>query len=360
MARAGEFKQAAVLVSLALEHARQLANPTAEAEFSLALACLLLLQGRLHEAHAAVSDCLRVMDGRPWLTRPLALACLGEVLLAEGRKAEALDLLTAPHGGPETGVPTPEGRRFLEQRGRSLLLSGRVDAALSDFELAQRWAELEGTDNPSATAWRSGMIGCLLAKGRTGEALLLARENLELARAFGAPWLVGATLVEAATASPAAARLALLREAVEVLDGARASVVLAGALVELGTELLHTELLQAELLHDSHSTSEAVDVLRRAADLASRCGAAELAERAASALRSAGARPRRLALTGPDALTPAERRVAALAAAGQSNSEIASQLFLAKKTVEGHLARVYRKLGARSRQQLAEHLTVDF
>ena len=355
MARAGEFKQAAVLVSLALEHARQLANPTAEAEFSLALACLLLLQGRLHEAHAAVSDCLRVMDGRPWLTRPLALACLGEVLLAEGRKDEAVDLLTAPHGGPETGVPTPEGRRFLEQRGRSLLLYGRVDAALSDFELAQRWAELEGTDNPSATAWRSGMIGCLLAKGRTGEALLLARENLELARAFGAPWLVGATLVEAATASPAVARLALLREAVAVLDGAGASVVLAGALVELGTELLH-----AELLHDSHSTSEAVDVLRRAADLASRCGAAELAERAASALRSAGARPRRLALTGPDALTPAERRVAALAAAGQSNSEIASQLFLAKKTVEGHLARVYRKLGARSRQQLAEHLTVDF
>jgi DNA-binding CsgD family transcriptional regulator len=67
-----------------------------------------------------------------------------------------------------------------------------------------------------------------------------------------------------------------------------------------------------------------------------------------------------LALTGPDALTPAERRVAALAAGGQSNSEIASQLFLAKKTVEGHLARVYRKLGVPSRQELAEHLTVDF
>jgi DNA-binding CsgD family transcriptional regulator len=300
------------------------------------------------------------MDGRPWLTRPLALACLGEVLLAEGRKGEALDLLTAPHGGPQTGVPTPEGRRFLEQRGRSLLLSGRVDAALSDFELARRGAELEGTDNPSATSWRSGMVACLLAKGRTGEALLLARENLELARAFGAPWLVGATLVEAATASPAAARPALLRQAVEVLDGARASVVLAGALVELGTELLQAELLQAELPHDRHSRSEAVDVLRRAADLASRCGAAELAERAASALRSAGARPRRLALTGPDALTPAERRVAALAAGGQSNSEIASQLFLAKKTVEGHLARVYRKLGVPSRQELAEHLTVDF
>ena len=62
-------------------------------------------------------------------------------------------------------------------------------------------------------------------------------------------------------------------------------------------------------------------------------------------------------MTGPHALTPAEWRVAEQAAAGRSNSEIASQLHLARKTVEGHLARAYRKLEVRSREQLADHLT---
>lgn len=62
-------------------------------------------------------------------------------------------------------------------------------------------------------------------------------------------------------------------------------------------------------------------------------------------------------MTGPDALTPAERHVAGLAGAGRSNSEIATELHLARKTVEGHLARVYRKLEVRSREQLADHLT---
>ncbi len=347
LGQAGELRQAAALVPLALEQAHKAANPTAEAEFSLSLAYLLLAEGRLKEAHAAVSGCLRTMGGLPWLTRPLALACLGEVLLAQGRRGEALELLSAPPGGSETATPTPEGRRFLEQRGRSRLAANQVDAALSDFELAKRWAELEGADNPGATGWRSGMAACLLAKGEAEEALVLAQENVGLARAFGAPWLVGATLVDAAVASPPGARLALLREAVEVLGGAGAPLTLAGALVELGTELLR----------DNRCPPEALDVLRRGADLASRCGAAELAERAAAALRSAGARPRRLAMTGPHALTPAEWRVAEQAAAGRSNSEIASQLHLARKTVEGHLARAYRKLEVRSREQLADHLT---
>ena len=347
LALAGGSRQAAVLVSLALEQARHLPDPTAEAEFSLSLAYLLLVQGRLKEAHAAVSSCLQAMDGRPWRTRPLALACLSEVLLAEGHKAEALEVLTVPPTGLDVNTPSPEARRFHEQRGRSLLLAGRLDAALSEFELAKRWADLEGMDNPGTTGWRSGMAACLLAKGRPEDALVLAQENLGLARAFGARWLIGAALVETATASPPAARLALLREAVGILEEVRAPLVRAGALVELGTVLRR----------DGRRTSEALEVLRRGADLASRCGAAELAERAASALRSAGARPRRLAMTGPEALTPAERRVAELAGAGHSNSEIATKLHLARKTVEGHLARVYRKLEVRSRDQLAEHLT---
>ncbi|MST33877.1 hypothetical protein GHK86_14260, partial [Acidimicrobiaceae bacterium USS-CC1] len=71
-------------------------------------------------------------------------------------------------------------------------------------------------------------------------------------------------------------------------------------------------------------------------------------------LRDAGGRPRRVAMTGWEALTPAEARVAALAAAGHTNGSIAAQLYVTQKTVEGHLGRAFRKLAITSRSQLAE------
>jgi DNA-binding CsgD family transcriptional regulator len=55
-------------------------------------------------------------------------------------------------------------------------------------------------------------------------------------------------------------------------------------------------------------------------------------------------------------LTPAERRVAVLVAAGQTNREVAAALFLSERTVESHLTRVYTKLGVRSRTELARVL----
>jgi DNA-binding CsgD family transcriptional regulator len=88
-------------------------------------------------------------------------------------------------------------------------------------------------------------------------------------------------------------------------------------------------------------------------DGAHRCGAVALADRAADELRATGARPRRRSLTGRDALTAAERRVAALAAAGHSNRQIAQELFITIATVETHLRRVYRKLGVDGRAGLA-------
>jgi DNA-binding CsgD family transcriptional regulator len=64
-------------------------------------------------------------------------------------------------------------------------------------------------------------------------------------------------------------------------------------------------------------------------------------------------RPRREALSGVDSLTPSERRVADLAAAGRTNRDVAQALFVTPKTVEVHLSNAYRKLGIRSRRELA-------
>ena len=67
-------------------------------------------------------------------------------------------------------------------------------------------------------------------------------------------------------------------------------------------------------------------------------------------LAATGARPRRdVLLTGPESLTPSERRIAELAATGQSNREIAQALFVTPKTVEYHLRNTYRKLDIQTR-----------
>jgi DNA-binding CsgD family transcriptional regulator len=84
-----------------------------------------------------------------------------------------------------------------------------------------------------------------------------------------------------------------------------------------------------------------------------------LTERAEAELRAAGARPRRLALSGSDSLTASERRVAGLAAAGLSNRQIAQQLFVTVNTVESHLRHSYVKLGVHSRGELPAALSGD-
>jgi len=73
-------------------------------------------------------------------------------------------------------------------------------------------------------------------------------------------------------------------------------------------------------------------------------------------LHATGARPRRSAITGVDALTPTERRVADLVARGLSNREAAQGLFVTVRTVEFHLGAVFRKLGIASRTEISQAL----
>jgi DNA-binding CsgD family transcriptional regulator len=82
-------------------------------------------------------------------------------------------------------------------------------------------------------------------------------------------------------------------------------------------------------------------------------GAGAFAERARIELLATGERARqRTAQTGTE-LTPQEAQIARLVSAGQSNRDIAGQLFLSPSTVDYHLRKVYRKLGVASRTQLA-------
>jgi DNA-binding CsgD family transcriptional regulator len=133
-----------------------------------------------------------------------------------------------------------------------------------------------------------------------------------------------------------------LREAVDVLAPSPARLEHAKALVDLGAALRRTGERTASREH-----------LRHGADLAQLCGATPLVDRARTELRASGARLRRINLTGVQALTPSEHRVAELAAGGRSNRDIAQALFVTPKTIEVHLTNAYRKLGVDGRAALA-------
>ena len=85
-------------------------------------------------------------------------------------------------------------------------------------------------------------------------------------------------------------------------------------------------------------------------------GAEAFAERARVELEATGEQARKRTVDTIDQLTPQESQVARLATQGNTNKEIAAQLFISPSTVEYHLRKAFRKLGVKSRTQLADRL----
>ena len=118
-------------------------------------------------------------------------------------------------------------------------------------------------------------------------------------------------------------------------------------------EQARTELCYGERLRRAGRRTEARRLLRAALTAFDRLDAEPWAQKAIAELRASGERARRRTPDTADQLTPQERQVAALVAEGATNREVAAALFVSPKTIETHLAHVYRKLGLRSRAQLA-------
>lgn len=127
---------------------------------------------------------------------------------------------------------------------------------------------------------------------------------------------------------------------------AAASAVRRAERLELRLELARTLLVAGEIERRGRKKRAACELLARAAEFFESAGASLWAQRTRAELdRAAGRR------TGGD-LTESEKLVADLAASGLTNRQVAAQLFISPKTVEANLARVYRKLGIRSRAGL--------
>ena len=214
-----------------------------------------------------------------------------------------------------------------------------------ELTTASMICELLGVDHPRVATWRADAITAYLALGQPEAAAVLAAEQLTLAERAGAPLPLATALRSAAAVADAAEAEPLITRAVALLEATPARLQLACALCDLGA-----------LWRRAGRRGDAREPLLRALDLAQRARAEPLVARARRELTAAGARPRRTALTGPGALTSAERQVAELAASGLSNRQIAQHLFVTLPTVETHLRHTFSKLGIASRAELPAQL----
>jgi DNA-binding NarL/FixJ family response regulator len=222
--------------------------------------------------------------------------------------------------------------------GRLQARQGRLEDALRTFAKCERIEATWGFTEPAHASWRTEAALAQHALGDGERAGALALESVDRTRRYGSERLQGMALMAAARVGCGSPR-DRLREAIELLDRAGATLEAARARVDYGS-----------LLRREGNPRAARGPLREAAAAA---GATDLQRSIERELELTGAQPGRRLSRGSDELTPAERRTAELAAQGLTNREIASRLLLAEKTVEMQLSRVYRKLGIRSRRELA-------
>jgi len=308
------------------------------------LGLLKLRIGALPEADAAARVALRVLqegDFAPGLA--FAATVLADVAVEAGQldEAQALIGLLPPDGWP-AGIGTV---LIPAARGRLRLAQGRAANALADFEtcITMFSPDVWGTEmrDVGYLHARTGAAQALLRLGERESAWRMAQAELADVRVFGAPRALGVAARIAGLAEGGEPGLELLHESVSSLTGSPAVLELAHSLTELG----------AAMRRAGHRAA-AGEPLAEALELAVKCGARRLAARAREELRATGARPRRAWRTGVEALTPSELRIVRLAAGGRTNREIAQELYVTLKTVEGHLSRAYTKLGIQGRVEL--------
>jgi DNA-binding CsgD family transcriptional regulator len=312
--------------------------------FASSLALRAWLLQRRGDLQGAAGDARTVLDAAdlpaPQLYRTVATAILVNSHLESGD----VDAAEAALERFAENEPTrsQSGATLLLARGRVRAARRRMEAALADMLEAGRLALGTSAVAPGFLEWRSEAASVHAALGNRDAAVRLVREELALARAFGAERTLGVALRNAGAVIGGREGEELLREAVATLERAGVGLERARALVELGAHLRR-----------ANRRREARELLREGLDIAHRAGARPVADHAATELRATGAKPRRVPLTGVESLTASERRVAELAAQGLTNREIAQALFVTARTVEGHLTRTFQKLDLRSRDDLA-------
>jgi DNA-binding CsgD family transcriptional regulator len=302
-------------------------------------------RGDIHGAAADAQAAVEAWSGEFTMYLPVAAYWLALSLLELGDvdgAAAAVDYPDAPERWGESNQYGP----LLVAQGLVRMARGEQAEAVDLLERAGGSVAGSVIANPALLPWRSFLALARLSAGDRDGAREIAREELELARRFGAARAIGIALRAAGLAEGGTHGVAALEDSVRELRRSPAKLELARSLVELG----------ASLRRQGHRAA-ARDPLREALEMTSRFGALALTRRARDELRASGARPRSEEVAGVHALTPSELRVAELAASGMTNREIAQSLFVTVKAVQFHLRNTYRKLEVGSREELPAALS---
>ncbi|MEU8268730.1 AAA family ATPase [Sphaerisporangium sp. NPDC049002] len=236
---------------------------------------------------------------------------------------------------------------IMDALGRLYIAQGRPRDGLRILLDCGRRLTASGITNPACVPWGTNAILAYMLFGERTAARAAAERELELARAWGAPTTIGRALSAGSVAYEGTARLDMLHEAVDLLRTRGARLEYTRALIRLGIAQRQTG--------DDHRARE---TLTAGLDLAVDCGAVRLASLADKHLAVAATRPSSgVRRENAHPLTTGERRVTDLVLQGMSNLEVATILSISKRTVDTHLARIYRKLGIHTRAELVAILT---
>lgn len=332
------------LIDTILTEAREIGSPVASAWAWIVAARLEHMRGNLTEAESAARSALAPLPHELTLSTENALAYLVLALVAQGRFDDAEAELADYDAASAACSRTTAGLSLHLARSALRLAQGRTEEARRDAEEVISRDITHGAAAPGR-GFRFSPAVAIHAAGHRERAVQLAEAELDRARSFQLPSAEGVALTVLGIIMGGEDGLHHLRNAVEKLAHGPRKLELAYALVEFGSALRR-----------ANRRSEARDPLTRGMDLAHRCGAKPLAERAREELLACGARPRKLVVSGVDSLTASERRIARMAAEGMSNTEIAQALFVTRKTVETHLGHAYMKLNISSRGDLLQAL----
>jgi DNA-binding CsgD family transcriptional regulator/tetratricopeptide (TPR) repeat protein len=303
----------------------------------LSLGSVLYCAGRWREAEVELRKALGAAGGGDPAIRAQALARLAELRIAQGRLEEAAGLLEGC-GDDASGVFP-----------RAVLLLARGSPSAAASQLRRRLIEVDPACMEAVRL--AELLSCVeLAAGRPAEARRLADNLLDTARDADSD-------VPLALAERAVGRVLVAdndhtstSSAVEHLGRA----VAAFNRLELPYEAACTKLLLARTLAGV-APEAAVAELRSAHGTLRALGASMEADAAAALLRGLGVRLQPSSPGDTNALTPREHQVLVLLGEGLTNQQIADRLFISRKTVEHHVARVLSKLGLQGRAAAAAY-----
>jgi DNA-binding CsgD family transcriptional regulator len=258
-----------------------------------------------------------------------------------GREAEALRLI---EDSDRDATGRGEGRRIGAGRYAAAVLYnglGRFERALAAAEEA-----LEYPRELATSLWAlPEQIEAAIRSGNPEPAARALAQLSETTSAAGTEWALGIAARSRALLTDGEAAEPLYREAIERLRRTRVRV-----------ELARGHLLYGEWLRREGRRLDAREQLRTAHRLFTEFGMEAFAGRARVELQATGEHLRKRTAETRDELTSQEAQIARLAADGATNQQIAAQLFVSPSTVDYHLRKAFRKLGVKSRTQLARHV----